>query len=47
MHRYYMLHQADTADAEDVYKIMLLKDSSDKVIEADLLYTSRCFTYAM
>lgn len=33
-----MLHQIDTADAEDKYKSMLLKDSVDKVIETDPLY---------
>ncbi len=33
-----MLYQIDAADAEDGYKSMWLKNSADKVIEADLRY---------
>ena len=41
-----MLHQIDTADAEDGHKSMWLKSSADKVIEANLLFIQQCFVYS-
>ena len=42
-----MFRQIDAADAEDKYKSMLLKDSVDKVIEANLTFMQQGFVYGL
>ncbi|MCL4455958.1 MAG: hypothetical protein M1406_00900 [Nitrospirae bacterium] len=41
------LHQMDTTDADDGQKIMWLRSSADKVIEADPHYVLRYFVYEL